>query len=399
MEVLYQMKNVSITYLAFQNVRRRVFRGVVLACAICMLVALLVFAMSFVTNVNAGLEKTSDRLGADVIVIPTGARSGAEEFLLYSKIQVFYMDRKYFEIMQLKPEVEKATYQTYLKPIPGSCCGVISAQVIGIDQETDFVITPWLEEEVELGPGEIFIGHDIVSNYKAGLYDTALFFERDFKVAGTLEETGTGLDRSVVMRVDDMDAIIKEKRQAEPGQISAVFLKLKRGYDPFIMGRVIEGEYPQLDVIPRGSMGETVKQTLLDINKIFSITILLSSILSIFLAWAIFSAIVNERKREVGIIVAIGARRAQVIKLFLIEVLLIGGVGSIFGVMGGNLLSVYFAERFALLPNLDAAMDPLTVAKISILCFAIGTAICVLGALIPILKISSQEPLMAIREE
>ncbi len=146
-------------------------------------------------------------------------------------------------------------------------------------------------------------------------------------------------------------------------------------------------------------MGETVKETLLDINKIFSITILFSSVLSIFLAWAIFSAIVNERKREVGIIVAIGARRLQVIKLFLIEVLLIGGVGSAFGVIGGNILSAYFANKFALLPNLSAAIGPLLVIKISILCFIIGTSICVIGALVPIIRISGMEPLTAIREE
>jgi hypothetical protein len=78
------MKGVSIQYLAYQNVRRRIFRGVVLAFAICLLVALLVFALSFVASVNAGLEKTSERLGGDIIVIPTGARSGAEEFLLYT---------------------------------------------------------------------------------------------------------------------------------------------------------------------------------------------------------------------------------------------------------------------------------------------------------------------------
>lgn len=393
------MSGVSIRYLAVQNVRRRLFRGFVLASAICLLVALLVFALSFVANVNASLEKTSQRLGGDLIILPTGARTGAEEFLLYSKRRVFYMDKEYFDLMRMRPEVEKATYHIYLEPLTGECCGTLDAMVIAIDQESDFIIAPWLEEEVILGPGEIILGHDSAPDFEAGLYETALFFNREFEVAGVMDETGTGIDYSVIMRVEDMEEIILENRRTAPGQISAVFLKLKRGYDPFIVGRVIEGEYPELDMIPRGSMGETVKETLLDINKIFSITIFLSSVLSIFLAWAIFSAIVNERKREVGIIVAIGARRLQVIKLFLFEVLLIGGVGSVFGVIGGNLLSVYFAERFALLPNLSTAMDPLTTAKISILCFAIGTSICVIGALVPILRISGQEPLMAIREE
>jgi putative ABC transport system permease protein len=154
-----------------------------------------------------------------------------------------------------------------------------------------------------------------------------------------------------------------------------------------------------VDVIPRGDIGEKVQETLVDINKIFSITILLSLILALSLAWAIFSAIVNERKREIGIIEAIGAKRLHVVKLFLLEVIFIGGAGSIAGIITGNLLTAYLTKEFILLTNLSIAMDALTVIKISILCLFIGTFICIIGAMFPIIRISRLEPLIAIREE
>jgi putative ABC transport system permease protein len=152
-------------------------------------------------------------------------------------------------------------------------------------------------------------------------------------------------------------------------------------------------------VIPRGNIGEKVQETLVDVNKIFSITIFLSSILSLFLAWAIFSGIVNERKKEIGIIGAIGAKRIHIIKLFLLEVILIGVIGSIAGIITGNLLTAYLTKEFTLLTNLSIAMDVTNIAKIGILCFLIGTSICVIGALFPIIKISKLEPLIAIRQE
>jgi putative ABC transport system permease protein len=393
------MRKVSICYLALQNVKRRLFRGIVLASAICLLVSLLIFALSFVTSVNTCLERISDRLGGDLIVVPTGARAIAEEFILESKRKTFYMDKRIIEKIESLDEVEKTTYQVYLKTVPGVCCGIFDAQVVAIDQETDFVIAPWLREPVKLESGEVIVGYLSAMDVGADLLDTALLFEKDFKVAGTLEKTGTGLDHSIFMRVEDMEDIIKETEQAKPGQVSVIFVKLKRGYDPDRVGRIIEGRYPEVDVIPRGDIGEKVQETLVDVNKIFSITIFLSSILSLSLAWAIFSAIVNERKREIGIIGAIGAKRTHVVKLFLLEVILIGGIGSIAGIITGNLLTAYLTKEFILLTNLSIVMDAITIIKISILCFLIGTLICVIGALFPIIRISKLEPLVAIREE
>jgi putative ABC transport system permease protein len=392
-------KKIGIYYLAFQNVRRRVFRGIVLASAICLLVSMLIFALSFVSTVSESLEKTTNRLGADLIIVPAGAKTGAEQFLLNSEINTFYMDRGYFETIQSRNEVESATYQIYLKTISGVCCGIFDAQIIAIDQKTDFVVKPWLKEEIELKEGEIFVGASSADDLERGLYETALLFEEEYKIVGTLEKTGTGLDTSVFMREEDMEKIINEKQRVDPGQISSIFVKLRRGYEPSIVARVIENAHFELGVIPRGEIGSSINETLLDISKIFSLSIFLSAVLSIFLAWAVFSAIVNERRREVGIMIAIGARRMHVIKQFLFEAILIGGTGSVGGVIIGNIITFYLIGEFALLANISSDVNVANIAIISVSGFLIGTLICVLGALMPIIRISGMEPLSTMREE
>jgi putative ABC transport system permease protein len=129
------------------------------------------------------------------------------------------------------------------------------------------------------------------------------------------------------------------------------------------------------------------------------VTVAIASILSIFLVWAVFSAIANERAWEIGIMRAIGARESHVSRLFLIEVLFIGGVGSVVGIIAGTAVSVLLAKNFMLLKNVSADLGIWERSIIALCSLAAGTGICVIGALSPIRRLKKMEPLLAIRKE
>jgi putative ABC transport system permease protein len=390
----------NIYYLARQNVKRKPFRSFVMVISICFLVTLTIFAISFITNVNKSLEKTSDRLGADIIVVPSGARTIAEEFLLESKKKSFYMDMDVVDKIKSLEEVEKATFQIYLKTIPGACCDVQEAQVVVFDPEKDFIVRPWLEESgIELKKGEYIIGHGSYEDFRLGLIEARTLFNKEFTTGGVLEETGTGMDYSIFIGLEDFEEILKESQPVEPGKISAVFVRLKEGYKSRLVGRKIDGLFPEVDAIARGDIGEDIKRDLTDINKIFTLSVFYSAVFSIFLAWAIFSAIVNERRREIGLMRAMGAKRNHIFKLFLAEAALIGGTGGLLGMVVGNILVNRMAEDFSLLENLSQALDANTRVMISIMGLLIGTFVCVFGAFFPVARVGSIEPLDAIKEE
>ena len=84
---------VTLYSFAVKNIRRKPFRTGILVFAIALFVSALVFSLSFVMRVNQSIRKSSERLGADIIVVPTGARGAAEEVLLENRIKSFYMDR------------------------------------------------------------------------------------------------------------------------------------------------------------------------------------------------------------------------------------------------------------------------------------------------------------------
>ena len=161
----------------------------------------------------------------------------------------------------------------------------------------------------------------------------------------------------------------------------------------------IENNFIEVDVIMRKDIGKSLLSTLGDIRNIFYFTMALSTILSLFLVWAIFTAIANERTREVGIMRALGAKETQVVKLFLFEVLVLGAIGSIVGIIAGTSLTVALAHNFSILKNLPIDISLLHRLLIAAAGLLFGTGICIFGALSPLQHLKKLEPLIAIKQE
>ncbi|MDA8165152.1 MAG: ABC transporter permease, partial [Desulfobacteraceae bacterium] len=279
----------SIGVIAWKGVVRKMFRNLVLILAVSLLVALLVFALLFNRAVKQDLEMATRKLGADIVIVPAEAKSAAEEFILESKEKSFYMDEFVFESIKDIPGIKKATYEVYLNTLQSGCCSIVEGQVVAFDPKTDFLVTPWLKNQKPLQKGQVYVGK-YVYDY-LGLIQTASLFGHKIKVIGHLDETGTGLDHGIFMRLDDLDLVSDKVIGAyKPGKISIIFLKLQDGADPDKVVNEIRRINPTIGIMTRGNIGADVRATLKDIIKIFTITILISSVLAILLAWSTFTA-------------------------------------------------------------------------------------------------------------
>lgn len=397
----YMTKGFSLFLLATKNLRRKQLRTWILIIAIALLVSVLVFALSFVRRVNSSIKITYERLGADVLVVPAGSRGAAEDVLLENRVKSFYMDKGIVERVSNIKGVGDLTYQTYLVTISGVCCDVPETMVVAFNQDTDFIVKPWLKGSLgsRLKKGEAIVGNESAFNINIGLMEVdSVLFGNVFKMLGVLDKTGTGLDNAIFISDDNIDDILqKGKTDIKPGQISIVFAKVKRGFDPYKVARDIDDSIVEVDAVARKDIGKNLTNTLKDISRIFSITIVLASILSVFLAWVVFSAIANERSREVGIMRAIGAKESHIVRLFLVEVLVIGCIGSIIGIISGTVISFFMAKNFTIMKNLVTDLNTLERIAISISGLAIGTGVCIIGALSPVQRIKKMEPLVVIK--
>ena len=390
----------SIPRIAWKTVSRKMFRNIILALAVSLLVSLLVFALLFNRAVNDDIEAASRKLGADIVLVPADAMHNAEEFILESKKKEFYMDKEVFASVKTLPGIKDATFQVYLETLDSGCCGIIASQVIAFDPTTDFVITPWFRDAPPpLKEGEVYIG-SYVYEY-LGLIDTTTLFNHEVKVVGHLFETGTGLDNGVFMHLADLPKVTEGLAgKYKPGNISIIFLKVQEGVDVGAVTKEIQFMHPNIGIMTRGSIGADVRTTLRDITRVFSITIVISSALAVLLAWSTFTALANERRREVGIFRAIGAHKSHIMKMFLAEAAIISLLGGVFGIGIGNALIHYLAGNFNLLSKLGAyASISLLNVVYSIVAMLAGIAVCLIGAAIPVIRLARLEPLLAIKED
>ena len=374
----------SLAGVAWKNVSRKIFRNIVLVLAVAMLVSLLVFALLFNRAIREDINEASRRLGADVVLVPIEAMELAEEFILESREKTFYMDEFVYESIKDLPEVETATFHVYLNTLESECCSIIEGQVVAIDQKTDFVVKPWLDTDRPLGDGEVYVGsyvHEFL-----GLINTARLFGKPLKVVGHLEETGTGLDHGIFMRKEDLDTISTDATgQRKANEISIVFIKFKEGVNLDEGVAKIRSVNPRVGMMTRGSIGKDVRETLKDIIRIFAITILIASTLAILLAWSTFTAMTNERRREVGILQAIGASRKHIVRMFVTEAAIISLMGGLIGVITGHLLLNILAADFNLISRLgEIPVTSFGSILFSLLAIFIGAGVSLIGAIMPI---------------
>jgi len=102
---------------------------------------------------------------------------------------------------------------------------------------------------------------------------------------------------------------------------------------------------------------------------------------------------VTERTREIGVRIAVGARRGDILFQFMMEALLIGVIGG----AGGLLLGVMLANALeAILPGIITVYTP---PKVAISAIVVALLVGLASGLYPAYKASQKDPVEALRYE
>lgn len=129
-------------------------------------------------------------------------------------------------------------------------------------------------------------------------------------------------------------------------------------------------------------------------------------IIIIIAAFNIISSLVmnvSDKKREVGILRAMGATRSQIARIFVLQGALVGFVGSCIGVLLG-LISCWLQMKYGII-QLPGDVYFVTVLPVSpqfldiVWVIFITFLLCVVAAFLPALQASRQNPVAAIRYE
>jgi len=375
---------------------------------------------------ETGIQEGVNSMGADLMVMPQSVEintraliTGEADSMLMGGPQTgAFLDIKLLEEVAKVDGVRRTTPQLYMATWDegGTCCRFKDIQIVGFDPKTDFIIQRLVENKFEIkepfAHDEIFLGYQLTPEMVD--YEVLRLWKvygYNFKVIGRLKKTGTALDFSLFVPLSGIYAMTKiaaenagpdqgeRLNKIKEGMVSAFLVKV----DPLTVrpkeiGTNIKRAVPGMAVISAAEIVTRLERQLYDMIKGLIYSGLIVWVMSILVVGAIFSVIVNERKREIGLLRAMGFRRSSIFKLIMYESTLVTGLGGFLGLLGGIGLMFYlglFFQKTIKMPYLWP--DNEFLAALIFICLIASLVSGIFGALYPAVRSSRMEPLEAIR--
>lgn len=197
------------------------------------------------------------------------------------------------------------------------------------------------------------LGQEIVIAHGAGAASFLKHDDKPFRVVGILARSGTPVDRSIIVSLQGIEAIHidwsegRPPRRGErvgaeqvlamdltPDSVTALLVGLKSRIATFSLQRAINEhlEEPLTAILPGVALGElwrvvgVVERVLLAISTLVILAGLIGMVTTLLTS-------LNERRREMAILRAVGARPLHVFVLFVLEALVIGLSACIIGLI------------------------------------------------------------------
>jgi putative ABC transport system permease protein len=396
--------------LALQNLGRRKARTLLLLTAVAICGGAVFTGAVLMQSIESSMSVGFTRLGADMLVVPSGTLTNITAALLTAEPTDLTLDDRVLKGLEALKGVEKAAPQLVFRTDASGYKGRGEVvDLIAFDPARDITVQPWLEQHLErpLRKGDVIIG----GRREEALGSELMIFGWPLTVYGKLGKTAVGThERGLFITfptLADMRATMQQicgaKGPLEPEKISGVLLELAPGAKTQQVRFAVLANFPGVKVVSGESMLTSIRQGL---------TALLGGVLALMaimfvstglMVSVLFSAIITERKRELGLLRAVGARRNQIVGMLLMEAGLATAMGGVGGcVLGLLLMRVY--ER-SLVYHLDSMGIPFlwlpagTTSLIALSCIALTSLIGAAGAFYPAWRASRLEPYALIRSE
>jgi len=418
--------------LPFANLRRKRFRSVALVTSLAVVIGAFFADVLLTRSIGNTLELGVGRLGADVVVVPKGKEREAQAILLEGTPNSFFMEESVVDELKKLPEIDKLSPQIFFRPFSYLvCCITENVLIVGYDPATDFTVAPWIQyflnkgqaaDELVVGAGvKFYPGHRITIFGKTltvaasldltgiGYFDKTAFqpiagaraLMRSLKESEAAERLRTReetSDLSMTHLYEDKPAQETQLAEIDPEGISAVLIKVKDTVNVKEFAASIPLRFPDLAVVNVRAATQSIKRQLTSMLDAFFLPILILIGMGTVILAAIFGMSANERRREVGLLRAMGATQGKIFQLFLAESCLVAILGCIFGILGGSALLILFKNKIMASLNLLYIWPGLeTILSVALLTLGVAALVGIASGIYPAIKAARLEPYEAFR--
>ncbi len=420
-----------ISTIALANLRRRKGKAAFLVAGISIGIATAVALLTLSGMIREEIGLQLDQYGANIVVVPKSNSLALD----YGGVTVSGVA---FDVNQLKDEdarrVHDIPYRSRLAVVAPKILGAVEAEgrqalLAGVDFGQELKLKRWwrLVGEKPRGENDLLVGYEVaqalalvehvmgdqsvpvvptspatvdvtaagrhaahrdMSGHFRVVRDRLTLAGREFRVAGVLTPTGAREDGMIFGHLQSVQALL-----GRPGQLSLVEVSALCQDCP--VEDIVAQISQQLPNAKVSAIQQAVQARVETVERLTRFAMAVSGVVLLIGALMIFTTMMGavvERTKEIGVLRAIGFRRAHIIKGLMLEVLLLSTAGGLLGWGAGLLASrallPYFSQT-----GMELAVDP-KLAGLSVLAaLAVGAA----SSIYPALRASRLDPSEAVR--
>jgi putative ABC transport system permease protein len=373
--------------LALKNMRGRRAYAALIVFAVAAAAAMVFIVLFTAGGARKELEQARRLQAPDMAVVPAGTKvKGHTAITLGPPVQGVLPAGTAGRVNEFA-ETEALTVQKHLgsATVEGA-----PATLIAFEPATDFVVLPWLEKSAAgqspLNFDGIAAGARVAVNSRpgAGLAVNG----KPFTLSGRLKATDSFLDTALFFPAAD-------GQLTEP---SWILIRLRQGAYLDAAVNKLEANIDRIEVLTRPEMLKTINEQLYGLfrGESLSMAALLVTAGALLFTGAVFALATLERRREFGLLKAMGARNAFILKLLIMEAVVLGGLGGLLG-MPAAAVWLFATDAGRLAGAFSASSFAGFVGIVMLATMFSAVAAGILAALCPALLAAGAEPYAAIR--
>jgi putative ABC transport system permease protein len=336
-------------HLALQNLGRRKTRTTLLIAAVAMSSAIVFTGTVMMRSIDTSMAAGFSRLGADLMVVAQNTLTNITAALLTVEPTDQTLDADLIDRAQITAIGRAAPQRIFRSDQSGLGGHGESVDLIGYDPDRDFTIRPWIVERLNrpMQPGDVILG----AARDLPLGSEIVLFGKKVNVYAKLGRSGVGThERGIFMTSSDLLALTPAIRlrigetppMLDGKKVSGFLMEVAPGATEVQARFALRAHLSEVKVVSGDSLLTGIRQ---GVSALFGGALSLVAMMfasTALMVGVLFSGIVAERRNELGMLKAVGARRAQIVGLLLTEAFVVTGAGGAIGAMFGGLLLRFF---------------------------------------------------------
>lgn len=239
----------------------------------------------------------------------------------------------------------------------------------------------------DLSANSVLIGHDIATTLNVKENGSIQIMGASFKVEAVLPATGTVDDNRIFAHLHTVQKLCKKPGVINVIEVVGCCSEISKG-----LVQKINKLLPDAKVVTITQIVQTQVNTNRIMNKLSLAMLIIIVIISIASISNYMFANVYERRREIGIYMAMGSKPSWIVKVFMLKALYIGLIGGVLGYFIGTVMALILGPK---LMNIPVVPVPI----LGVYAVAVSVAISLGASIFPVIQATKVDPFVIMQED